>query len=149
MSVTVTCSGTDIIEAKDKFIKSTNVAINNLQSHQFELNQIFRNNITQNATRAGIDIDFFDSFQLKVKNNHINFINMEPLTTQRYEYGYDTQEDDDESIDDVFIETGPRYFIRPAINDTLQYIGYILLNDAKKSYNNIQINERDNYQTQE
>lgn len=149
MNVKITSSGTDIVTAKNKFIKSSHQAINNLKIHQGELNQIFQNNIHKHSTRAGINLDLSETFHVVISNGNISFIDTEPLITQRYEYGYYSLDENDIDDEYDYFITGPRYFIRPAINETLQTVGNFLLNDAKKSYNNTQTNERDNYYTQQ
>ena len=40
----------------------------------------------------------------------------------------------EEYYEEYMIQTSPRYFIRPAIQETLNDIGQILLDEAKKEY---------------
>ena len=97
--------------------------------------------------QAGIgDKHFDDAFFLRIVNNNIVFTNTEPLITQRYEYGY--YSNDDEYYDEAYmIETSPRYFIRPAIQQTMQEVGQIMLEEANQEYrkNCRQVNGDDVY----
>lgn len=132
-------SGTDINTAKTAFIKSAQKSITNLKKHESELNKIFKENIYNNMIRAGIDADnFSDVFELKINGNEINFINTAPLVTQRYEYGYYNGSNDttEEYYEEYMIQTSPRYFIRPSVQETLDDVGRIMLNDAIQEYNN-------------
>ena len=105
-------SGTDINTASKSFTQSIQASINNLKKHESELNKIFKDNIYANMIRVGVDADnFSDVFELKIDSGKVNFINTAPLITQRY-------------------------FIRPAVQDTLNDIGKILLDEAKREYDN-------------
>lgn len=132
-------SGTDINTAKTAFIKSAQVSVNNLKKHENELNKFFKDNIYNNMIRVGVDADnFSDVFELKIDSNKVSFINTAPLITQRYEYGYYNGSNDtnEEYYEEYMIQTSPRYFIRPAIQDTLNSVGRTLLADAQREYQN-------------
>ena len=88
--------------------------------------------------QAGIgDKHFDDAFFLRITNGSIVFTNTEPLITQRYEYGYydGNDKNNDEYYDEAYmIETSPRYFIRPAIQKTIEEVGNIMLQEANEVY---------------
>ena len=132
-------SGADFDSSSQAFIKSIQYATNdsNLKKHEIDFNKIFKEHIDTNIRRAGIEADnFSDVFALVIDGPSVNFINTEPLITQRYEYGYYTGSKDtnEEYFEEYMIQTSPRYFIRPAIQETLNDIGRIILEDAKKEY---------------
>ena len=130
-------SGVKIDTATKKFINSAKKATSNLKKHEALLNKRFKENISKNMRRSGMDADnFADVFQLQISNHNIVFVNTEPLITQRYEYGYYNGSNDtnEEYYEEYMIETSPRYFIRPAVQETLYDIGQIMLEDAKKEY---------------
>lgn len=132
-------SGTDINTANTAFIKSVQRSIKNLKKHEDELNKIFKENIYSNMIRVGVDADnFSDVFELKIEDGNINFINTAPLVTQRYEYGYydGSKDTTEEYYEEYMIQTSPKYFIRPSIEETLNDVGRIMLNEAKKEYSN-------------
>lgn len=132
-------SGTDINKANTAFTKSVQRTINNLKKHESKFNKIFKEHINENMLRSGIDADnFSDVFKLEINDKEINFINTAPLVTQRYEYGYYNGSNDtnEEYYEEYMIQTSPRYFIRPAVQETLNDIGKIMLDEAKKEYNN-------------
>ena len=130
-------SGTTVDIAGKKFTQSAKTSISNLKKHEGEFNRIFKEHIYTNMIRSGIDADnFSDVFKLEVNHGDINFINTAPLITQRYEYGYYNGPNDtnEEYYEEYMVQTSPRYFIRPAIQETLQDIGNVILNEAKKEY---------------
>lgn len=130
-------SGTTVDTAGKKFTQSAKTSINNLKKHEGEFNRIFKEHIYTNMIRSGIDADnFSDVFKLEVNHGDINFINTAPLITQRYEYGYYNGSNDtnEEYYEEYMVQTSPRYFIRPAIQETLHDIGNVILNEAKKEY---------------
>ncbi len=89
--------------------------------------------------RSGIEADnFADVFFAQIKNGSINFVNTAPLVTQRYEYGYydGSKDTNEEYYEEYMVQTSPKYFIRPAIQETLNDIGNIILEEAKKEYLN-------------
>lgn len=131
-------SGTTINTASNSFIQSAEKAIINLKKHENTLNKIFKERISTNLIRSGVDADnFSDVFELYVHDHNITFINTAPLVTQRYEYGYydGSKDTNEEYYEEYMIQTSPRYFIRPAIQETLNKVGQILLEEAKKEYN--------------
>lgn len=130
-------SGTTVDAAGKKFIQSAKTSIGNLKKHEGEFNRMFKEHIYTNMIRSGVDADnFSDVFKLEVNHGDINFINTAPLITQRYEYGYYNGSNDtnEEYYEEYMVQTNPRYFIRPAIQETLQDIGNVILNEAKKEY---------------
>ena len=131
-------SGTNFDKSADSFVKSAKIAtnVNNLKKYEHFLNQQFKQHIIDNIYRSGIEGENLENaFALQISDGTINFVNTAPLITQRYEYGYyDNDDDYDES--DYIIETSPRYFIRPSIQESLNDIGNLMLNEAKKSYIN-------------
>lgn len=132
-------SGTDINTANTAFTKSIQKSIKNLKKHEDELNKIFKENIYSNMIRVGVDADnFSDVFELKIEDGNINFINTAPLVTQRYEYGYydGSKDTTEEYYEEYMIQTSPKYFIRPSIEETLDDVGRIMLNEAKREYSN-------------
>ena len=132
-------SGTDINTAGKAFTKSAQSSIRNLKKHEDKLNKIFKENIYSNMIRVGIDADnFADVFELKINNGEISFVNTAPLITQRYEYGYYNGSNDttEEYYEEYMIQTSPKYFIRPSIQETLNDVGKLILNEAKQEYSN-------------
>lgn len=130
-------SGTDIDTAGTKFIQSAQKSIKNLKKYESKLDKIFKKNINDNMARAGMDADnLSDVFSLYIDNSNIIFVNTAPLVTQRYEYGYydGSKDTTEEYYEEYMIQTSPKYFIRPAIQDTLNDVGQILLNEAKRQY---------------
>lgn len=130
-------SGVKFDNATKKFLNSAKKATSNLKHHEAYLNKKFKENISTNMRRSGMDADNFqDVFELRISNHDITFVNTAPLITQRYEYGYYNGSNDtnEEYYEEYMIETSPRYFIRPAVQETLHDIGQIMLEDAKKEY---------------
>ena len=131
-------SGTSLDKAGVNFVNSSTKAISNIKKHENKLNQLFKEHIDANMQRVGMNADnFSDVFSLQIDSNSISFINTEPLVTRRYEYGYYNGSNDtnEEYYEEYMIETSPRYFIRPAIQESLNDIGQFLLEEAKREYN--------------
>lgn len=132
-------SGTQVNTASKAFTQSAAQAVRALKKHESKINRMFKEHINTNMRRAGIEADnFSDVFFAKIKNGSISFVNTAPLVTQRYEYGYydGSKDTNEEYYEEYMIQTSPRYFIRPAIQETLYDIGNIMLNEAKKEYLN-------------
>lgn len=134
-------SGTSFDSSANAFIKSAQYATStkNLKKYESYLNKTFKENINTNMRRSGVEADnISDAFTLTIDNG-INFINTEPLITQRYEYGYydGSKDTNEEYYEEYMIQTSPRYYIRPAIQETLNQAGQIMLEDAKKEYNSL------------
>lgn len=130
-------SGVSFDSASKAFIESASKSISKLKKHESKINQSFKEHINANMRRSGIEADnFADVFFAQIKNGQIDFINTAPLVTQRYEYGYydGSKDTNEEYYEEYMIQTSPRYFIRPAIQETLNDIGQILLDEAKKEY---------------
>lgn len=130
-------SGTTIDTASNAFIQSAEKAIINLKKHESTLNKIFKERISTNMRRSGVDADnFSEVFELHIGDHNINFVNTAPLVTQRYEYGYydGSKDTNEEYYEEYMVQTSPRYFIRPAIQETLNEVGQIILEEAKRQY---------------
>ena len=130
-------SGTSINTASQAFTQSAEKAIKNLKNHEAELNKRFRQHLSDNIRRSGIEADnLSEVFLLRINGNDINFVNIEPLVTQRYEYGYynGSKDTNEEYYEEYMIQTSPAYFIRPSIQQSLNDIGQLIINDAKKEY---------------
>ena len=135
-------SGISFDSSANAFIKSAKYATNtkNLKKYESYLNKTFQDNISTNIRRSGIEADnIVDVFSLKIDGRGINFVNTEPLITQRYEYGYydGSKDTNEEYYEEYMIQTSPRYYIRPAIQETLNDVGNVMLNEAKKEYNSL------------
>lgn len=135
-------SGASFDSSANAFIKSAQYATNskNLKKHEALLNKTFKENINRYITLSGVEGDnLSDAFSLHINSQGINFVNTEPLITQRYEYGYyeGSNDTNEEYYEEYMIQTSPKYYIRPAIRDTLNDIGRIMLEDAKKEYNRL------------
>lgn len=135
----ITVSGTRVEDSSDALKNAVKVATssNNLKRHESRLNKHFQENIRNNLRQSGVEADNFDDVLfLRISNGNINFVNTEPLVTQRYEYGYyDSQNyNDEEYYEEYMIQTSPRYFIRPAIQESLNEVGQIITNDVNNEY---------------
>ena len=120
----------------------------NLKKYESRLNKSFKENIRTNLRRSGLEADNFeDVFFLKISNGNIQFVNTEPLVTQRYEYGYyhGSKDTNEEYYEEYMIQTSPRYFIRPAIQESLNEIGQLMIEETNKEYmkNRRQVNGDD------
>lgn len=134
-----TVSGTTLDNSANALSKSiqsiTNT--NKLKKYENRLNKSFQENIRTNLRRSGMESDNFDDvFSVRINNGNISFINTEPLITQRYEYGYYNGSNDtnEEYYEDYMIQTSPRYFIRPAIQETLDEIGQLIVQEVNEEY---------------
>lgn len=143
-------SGTTLDSSATALTKAVNSVTSgkNLKKYENKLNKSFQNNIQKNLRRSGMSADNFnDVFFLKISNGSINFINTEPLVTQRYEYGYYNGSNDtnEEYYEEYMIQTSPRYFIRPAIQETLNEVGQIMIQEVNNEYikNRRQVNGDD------
>ena len=134
-----TVSGTkpdDSAEALTKAVQSV-VNTKNLKKYESRLNHHFQENIRTNLRRSGLDADNFDDiFFLRVNNGNISFVNTEPLVTQRYEYGYynGSKDTNEEYYEEYMIQTSPRYFIRPAIQESLNEVGQLIIKEVNDEY---------------
>lgn len=142
-----TISGIDFNSSTNAFVKSAQYATStsNLKKYESYLQSVFKDNINTNMRRAGIEADnLSEAFTLTIDNG-INFVNTEPLVTQRYEYGYydGSKDTNEEYYEEYMIQTSPRYYIRPAIQETLTQVGQIMLEDAKKEYNLLRTNREE------
>ena len=145
-----TISGTPIENSADALIKATQTIDNSeiLEKYQAQLNKHFQENINTNLRRAGLDADSFDDvFFLKIANGSFSFVNTEPLITQRYEYGYSEEDNkknnysnntnsEEDYYEENLIETSPRYFIRPAIQESLNEISDLITHEVTNEYMN-------------
>ena len=110
---------------------------NSLKKYESKLNKNFQEHIRANLRRSGVDADNFDDvFFLKISSGSINFINTEPLITQRYEYGYydGSHDTNEEYYEEYMIQTSPRYFIRPSIKESMQEVGQLMLKEVNDEY---------------
>ena len=71
-------------------------------------------------------------FFINIVGNSIIFGNTNPVVANRYEYGW--SDDDDYSSNDYLMNTSPRYYIRPAIEQVAEELGTILIQDMYKEY---------------
>ena len=134
-------SGTKFENSSNAFIKSAKkvTSKNALKKYEGKLNQTFKENISKYIYQSGIaGENFSDVFSLVISNNSIQFVNTAPLITQRYEYGYydGSKDTNEEYYEEYMIQTAPRYFIRPAIQDTMNDVSRIMLEEAKREYIN-------------
>ena len=132
-------SGTKLDSSATALTKAVNSVVNgkNLKKYENKLNKSFQNNIQKNLRRSGMSADNFDEvFFLKISNGNINFVNTEPLVTQRYEYGYynGSHDTNEEYYEEYMIQTSPRYFIRPAIQETLNEVGQLIIQEVNDEY---------------
>lgn len=147
-----TVSGTKLDDASDALTTSIKNITNGqaLKRYESRLNQSFKENIRKQMRLSGLDgMDFDEVFFLQISNGNINFINTDPLITQRYEYGYylGSKDTNEEYYEEFMIETSPRYFIRPAIQETMQEIGQLMIQETNQEYmnNRRQVNGDDVY----
>lgn len=138
-NVSWTISGTKLEDSANAMVKAVDAAtsIKNLKKYESELNKNFQKNIRANLRRAGLEADNFnDIFFLKISNGRISFVNTAPLVTQRYEYGYynGSKDTNEEYYEEYMIQTSPRYFIRPAIQESLKEIGELMIQEANEEY---------------
>lgn len=132
-----TVTGTTVDNSTDAFIKSVQHVTNGkaLKKYERKLNEKFKEHMQANMRQAGIgDKNFDELFYLTINHGNIIFTNTEPLITQRYEYGYNNDNNDEYYDEGYMIETSPRYFIRPAIQQTMQDVGNLMTQEANKEY---------------
>lgn len=134
-----TVSGTKLEDSANALTTAVNAITSTkaLKKYESKLNKNFQENIRANLRRAGLEADNFDDvFFLKISNGQINFINTDPLVTQRYEYGYynGSHDTNEEYYEEYMVQTSPRYFIRPAIQESLNEIGQLIIQEANDEY---------------
>ena len=134
-----TVSGTKLDDSADALKKAVQSisSTKNLKKYENRLNKSFQENIRTNLRRSGVEADNFDDvFFMRIANGQISFINTAPLVTQRYEYGYYNGSNDtnEEYYEEYMIQTSPRYFIRPAIQETLNEIGQLIIQETNDEY---------------
>lgn len=132
-------SGTKLKDSAAALTKAVQSVSNtkNLKKYEGRLNKSFQENIRTNLRRSGIEADNFDDvFFMRISNGNISFVNTAPLVTQRYEYGYYNGSNDtnEEYYEEYMIQTSPRYFIRPAIQETLDEIGQLMIQETNNEY---------------
>ena len=126
----------DSAEALSKAVQST-TSTKSLKKYESRLNKSFKENIRTNLRRSGMEADNFDDvFFMRIANGNISFVNTAPLVTQRYEYGYYNGSNDtnEEYYEEYMIQTSPKYFIRPAIQETLNEIGQLIIKETNDEY---------------
>jgi len=132
-------SGTTLDDSANALIKATQPIQDGtfLKKYENRLNKHFQENIRKYLQLSGTEIEHFDdTLFLKIYNNSINFVNTAPLVTQRYEYGYYDNNPDEEYDEGYIIQTSPRYFIRPAMQDSLNEIEELLVQEVNSNYMN-------------
>ena len=134
-----TVSGTRLEDSANALTKAVQAVTStkSLKKYENRLNKNFQQNIRNNLRRSGLDADNFDDvFFLKIANGCVNFVNTDPLVTQRYEYGYynGTNDTNEEYYEEYMIQTSPRYIIRPAIQESLNEIGQLMVNETTNEY---------------
>ena len=131
-------TGTKIKDSADALTKAVSSATSHsLKKYENRLNKNFQENIRTNLRRSGLDADNFDDiFFLRINNGNISFVNTEPLVTQRYEYGYynGSKDTNEEYYEEYMIQTSPRYFIRPAIQESLNEVGQLIIKEVNDEY---------------
>ena len=131
-------SGTKLDDSAAALTKAVQSVTNGkaLKKYESRLNTHFQDNISKNMHRAGMEADFHDVFFLQIVSNNVTFVNTEPLITQRYEYGYYDSSDNEyeDYMEEYAIQTSPRYFIRPAIQESLNEIGELMVNETTEIY---------------
>lgn len=132
-----TISGTKLDDSAEALKRATNAALNtsNLKKYENELNQHFQDNIKNNLRRSGLNVDKFDNIFFLSIDDDIVFTNTNPLITHKYEYGYYNNNDDT-------IQTSPKYFIRPSIQESMNEIGNLIIQKTNQEYMN---NRRQTY----
>lgn len=145
-------SGTKLDDAANALTTSVKNVTNGkaLKKYESRLNQNFKENIRKQMRLSGIDgMNFDEVFFLRISGKNIDFVNTDPLVTQRYEYGYylGSKDTNEEYYEEFMVETSPRYFIRPAIQETMQEIGQLMIQEANNEYmnNRRQVNGDDVY----
>ncbi len=136
-----TVSGTKLEDSANALNKAVQSITNgkSLKKYESQLNHNFKENIRTNLRRSGMEADNFDDvFFLKITNGNIMFVNTAPLVTQRYEYGYylGSNDTNEEYYEEYMIQTSPRYFIRPAIQESLNEVGQLIIHEINEEYMN-------------
>jgi len=134
-----TVSGTKLDDSAKSLVKAVESVSSGkaLKKYESKLNKSFKEKIRTNLRRSGSDADNFDNaFSLQIKNGQISFINSEPLITQRYEYGYydGSHDTNEEYYEEYMVQTSPKYFIRPSIQESLNEIGQLMIQEVNKEY---------------
>lgn len=134
-----TVSGTTFDNAANALSKSAQSITSGkaLKKYENRLNKNFKENIRANLRRSGLEADKFDDvFFLKISNGNISFVNTAPLVTQRYEYGYylGSNDTNEEYYEEYMIQTSPRYFIRPAIQESMNEVKQLITQEMNKEY---------------
>lgn len=133
-------SGTPIEDSAKAFTQSIKKIADARYIKQYKtlLNNNFQQYIRNNMHRVGMEDveDLEKEFYVNIVGNSIIFGNTNPIVANRYEYGWDDDEDSDNdySDDDYLMSTSPRYYIRPAIEQVAQELGTVLLQDLYKEY---------------
>lgn len=131
-------SGSSIESSSNAFMNAVNQIKDGkvLKKYENQLNQHFKQYVRENLRRSGLeDKNFENSLFLSISGGKITFTNSNPIITERYEYGYSDFDDNNEDFGYAF-ETSPRYFIRPAVEQSLNEIGNLLIEEANKEYMN-------------
>ena len=131
----VTMSGADIGKKAQAFGKAVEKVATGTycKKHQNLLNANFKRYLRSNIQRAGIPEELEDAFFIKIIGNRIIFGNDNGMMTNRYEYGWEDDVDDDDYISSE-ISMSPRYYIRPAISQTTIDLTELLKEDVYKEY---------------
>ena len=132
-------SGTKLEDSATALTTAVNsvTSTKTLKKYESRLNRNFQENIRVNLRRSGLEADNFDDiFFLKISSGKINFVNTDPLVTQRYEYGYYVGSNDtnEEYYEEYMVQTSPRYFIRPAIQESMNEIGQLMIQETNNEY---------------
>ena len=143
-------SGTKLEDSATALTAAVNsvTSTKTLKKYESRLNRNFQENIRVNLRRSGLEADNFDDiFFLKISSGKINFVNTDPLVTQRYEYGYydGSNDTNEEYYEEYMVQTSPRYFIRPAIQESMNEIGQLMIQETNNEYmkNRRQVNGDD------
>ena len=141
MSIKAKCtvSGITLDNSANALTKAAQSVTNGrtLKKYENKLNKSFQEHIRVNLRRAGLDADNFDDVLfLRISSGKVIFVNTDPLVTQRYEYGYylGSNDTNEEYYEDFMIQTSPRYFIRPAIQESMNEIGQLMIQEMNKEY---------------
>lgn len=133
-----TISGSSFDDSSQAFIDAVNEVGDGkiLKKYEKQLNKNFQEYLRENLRRAGLeDLNLEQSLFLSIVNGKIVYSNTNPIVTERYEYGFVDIDLDDDDLG-YYFESAPRYFIRPAIDQSLNEIGNLLLDEANRIYMN-------------
>lgn len=132
----VSVSGTPADVSVRNFTQSIEKGISSqyIKKYQNTLTNDFQRYISDNMRRAGMEgvQDLEKTFFVNITGQGIVFGTTEPLIANRYEYGWESDDDYDES--DYAISTSPRYFMRPAIYKVMQKLGARIKQDIYEDY---------------